>query len=289
MIQPNFATLIDSFVQHGTFLREWSPNTVRTYRASLRELPPTITRASLDAMVIGLRQRGLSPGGVNLRVRSINSFLTWLHEEGHLPERFRIKLLRNPPKPIDILSDADIRTLMAHRPKGKIEIRTWTLAVLLLDCGLRINEALTLERAKVDLDNLILRVLGKGNKERLVPISTELRKHVFRLLKQGKGNQATSRYLFSKGDGARMERNHAYQDLRDFCKRIGIKGKVHPHAFRHAFAVHSTRNGLDVYRLSRILGHSSMTTTQLYLRSMGVEHLREGHEQFSPLKAMIVR
>ena len=283
MRQPNLSALIEQFVQHGTCLREWTPDTVRTYRYSLRELPSEVSKASLNDLVVALHQRGLSPGGINLRIRSINSFLTWLHEEGHAGEHHRIKLLRNPPKPIDVLNDQDIKRLMTHRPHGKIETRTWTLAMLLLDCGLRINEALGLERANVDLDNLLLRVLGKGRKERLVPMSTELRKHLFRLLRTGMGEQA-GHYVFHTHNGARMERNHAYQDLRDFCGRIGIKGRVHPHAFRHAFAIHSTRNGLDIYRLSRILGHSSITTTQLYLRSMGVEHLREGHEQFSPLR-----
>jgi len=175
MGQPNLLPLIEQFVQHGTFLREWTPDTVRTYRYSLRELPPEVSKASLNDLVLALRQRGLSPGGINLRIRSINSFLTWLHEEGHVGERHRIKLLRNPSKPIDVLNDQDIKRLMTHRPHGKIERRTWTLAVLLLDCGLRINEALGLERANVDLDNLVLRVLGKGHKERLVPMSTELR------------------------------------------------------------------------------------------------------------------
>jgi len=77
-----------------------------------------------------------------------------------LSERLRIKLLKNPPKPIQTISARDIGLLMAFKPSGRIQIRTWTLAVLLLDCGLRIDEALGLERANVDLDALTLRVLG---------------------------------------------------------------------------------------------------------------------------------
>ena len=87
MGQPNLLPLIEQFVQDGTFLRGWTPETVRTYRYSLRGLPPEISKASLNDLVAALRQRGLSPGGINLRVRSINSFQTWLHEEGHLGER----------------------------------------------------------------------------------------------------------------------------------------------------------------------------------------------------------
>src|SRR5688572_23016750 len=75
MGQPNFSALIEQFVQHGTFLRGWTPDTVRTYRYSLCGLPLEISKASLSDFVVALRQRGLSPGGINLRIRSINSFL----------------------------------------------------------------------------------------------------------------------------------------------------------------------------------------------------------------------
>ena len=212
-----------------------------------------------------------------MRARAINSFLTWLHEDGHLPERLKIKLLKNPPKPIKTLTDHDIKRLATFRPKGRIQTRTWMLAMVLLDCGLRIGEALGLERENVDFDNLTLRVLGKGNKERLVPISLELRKHLFRFLRQIKG-----RYVFVAFSGARLERYNAYAELQHLCKVVGITTHVHPHGFRHAYAVHATKNGLDVFRLSRILGHSSINTTQIYLRSIGFDHLQDG-AKCSPL------
>jgi integrase len=138
-----------------------------------------------------MRERGLSPGGINVRLRSINSFLTWLREEGHISERLRMKLLKNPPKPIQTLTDQDVKRLVTYRPTGRIETRTWTLALVLLDCGLRISEALGLERDDVDLDGLVLRVTGKGSKVRLVPISNELRKHLFRYL-----DKTSGRYVF---------------------------------------------------------------------------------------------
>jgi site-specific recombinase XerD len=152
------------------------------------------------------------------------------------------------------------------------------LAMLLLDCGLRISEALGLERENVDLDNLALRVMGKGSKERLVPISLELRKHLFRFVRQTKG-----RYVFAAFSGARLERHNAYAELQHLCKVVGISTRVSPHGFRHAYAVHATKNGLDVFRLSRVLGHSSINTTQIYLRSIGFDHLRES-AKCSPLR-----
>jgi hypothetical protein len=80
----------EQFLKFGLDVRNWSPQTVTTYRLALRELPATITKASLNAAVISMRERGLTPGGINLRARTINSYLAWLHEEGHTPERLRI-------------------------------------------------------------------------------------------------------------------------------------------------------------------------------------------------------
>jgi integrase/recombinase XerD len=270
--------LTEQFLQHGIYLRDWSPRTVHTYRHSLRNCPDVITKANLNAAVIAMRERGLSAGGINLRLRSINSFLGWLHEEGHLREPLRVKLLKNPPKPIQTLSDQDVKRVVTYRPKGRIETRTWVLALVLLDCGLRISEALGLERADVDLDGLVLKVLGKGGKVRLVPLSHELRKHLFRFLDKTEG-----RYVFQAFNGSHLERHNVYEELQRLCRRIGISAHPNPHNFRHAFAAHSMKNGLDVFRLSRILGHTNIATTQIYLRSLGIEHLQAGHAKYSPL------
>jgi integrase/recombinase XerD len=108
--------------------------------------------------------------------RTLNSYLSWLHAEGRCPDRLRIKLLRNPPKPYLTFSDADLRRLIAHRPTRWAELRAWTMAILLLDTGIRITEALTLRREDVDLDGLTIRVLGKGRRVRLVPFSTHCRR-----------------------------------------------------------------------------------------------------------------
>jgi site-specific recombinase XerD len=311
----------EDFIKSGVYLRAWSPKTVRTYRQglnafeqSLRQagsrlrdltfdssnastcnsvsrasdtIEPTrlpvsgghLTKTQLDAFVIWMRQKGLSAGGCNMYIRTVNSYLSWLLEEGHIPQKLRIKLLPDPKRPLTTFSNAEVRLLLAYKPKGTYHTRTWTLILCLMDTGIRIDEALGLERSKVNLDALNITVLGKGNKERIVPISLEFRKHLFRWLQKTEG-----RYVFGARTGTRLTYRNSYRDIKNLCKRIGIEGEhVHPHSCRHYFAVNYIRNGGDIYRLSRILGHTSISTTQLYLRSMGVEHLLEAHSQFSPL------
>ena len=275
-------TNFNDFLTQGLYLRGWSARTIRTYRQGLATLPPTLTKSTLAAWVVEQRQRGLTPGGINMYARTINSYLSWLHTEGHVSDRLRIKLLPNPPKPLRALSDAEIRRLVLFRPHGRLALRTWTIIVMLLDTGLRIDEALGLEGCNVDLANLTLRVCGKGNRERLVPISLECRRRLYLWMKSSA--PPASSLVFCTRTGQRLSARNVYRDIKAVCQHAGVVGvHVHPHAFRHCFAVTYVRNGGDIYRLSRILGHASISTTQIYLRSMGIDVIGEGHDRLTPL------
>jgi integrase/recombinase XerD len=125
-------------------------------------------------------------------------------------------------------------------------------------------------------------VRGKGNRERLVPISLECRKRLYVMLKG-----ATADPVFPTYSGLRLTTRNAYRDIKALCGAAGVTGAhVHPHTFRHCFAVTYIRRGGDIYRLSRLLGHASITTTQRYLRSMGVDAIHEGHQRFTPLSPL---
>lgn len=282
----DLATRTEDFIRQGLYLRNWSSKTIRTYRqglaafhAAVPSSDDALTKTELQTFVIAMRNRGLTPGGCNMYIRTVNSFLSWLHEEGALPQSLRIKLLPNPAKPLKTFSDAEVKRLLTFRPQSQIHARTWTLLVVLLDTGMRIDEALGLERERVDLDALTLTVCGKGNRERIVPMSPECRKPLFRLL-----SKQTGRYVFATHGGERLAYRNAYREIKALCRAAGVEGThVHPHNVRHYFAVTYVRNGGDIYRLSRILGHTSISTTQIYLRSMGLEHLQEGHARYSPL------
>ena len=202
VITPAWVT---QFVDYGLYLRGWSVRTTRTYRQGLATLTTTpLTKAGLAARVRAMRDRGLTPGGINMYARSVNSFVTWAHEEGLLPERLRIRLLPDPPKPLTPISDAEIRRLVMFQPGGdKLHTRTVVLIMLLLDTGLRIDEALGLDRDHVDLHNCLIRAHGKGNRQRLVPISLECRKRLYTWLKA-----TTARPVFATRSGLRVTSRH---------------------------------------------------------------------------------
>jgi len=265
------------------YLRNWSPTTVRTYRQGLRRLGIEVpTKTDLDAWVIRMRQDGLTPGGCNMYIRTINAYLTWLHEEGTIDQRLRVKVLRAPLKQIRLLADAEIRLLLNYRPRRRTDRRTWTLTLLLLDTGLRIAEALSLERSRIDLDQMTLIVVGKGNKERMVPFSVELRKVLYRWLKAPHGR--STRYAFSSFAGLPLTTRNAAREITTLAVRTGVVTHIHPHLLRHQFAATYMRRGGELYRLSRLLGHTSVSTTQMYLRALGIAELREGTERLTPLR-----
>lgn len=279
----------ESFIKHGLYLRNWSPRTAHTYRAAYKSLlrfqesqrqqpeaqepGSVLTKAHLEAWVCWLRDTGVTPGGCNMYIRTVNSYLKWLQSEGKttVPP---VHLLKSPQKMIHSFSDSDIKLILGYRPKGFYELRTWTLISFLLDTGCRIDEALKLEI--VDFDNLTATVTGKGSKSRVVPISLELRKTLFRF-KRG------HKYFFSARNGSQLMYRNTFRDIQRLCKKAGVTRHVHPHLFRHCFAVTYIRRGGDIYRLSRILGHTSVSTTQIYLRSMNIEVIAENHSSLSPL------
>jgi len=217
-------------------------------------------------------------------IRTINSFLSWLKDEGHTAEQLRIKLLPCPKNAPEPFSDQDIRRILSFRPSGFTEFRLWTLIQVLVDTGIRIEEALTCRRTDVDLDNLLLTVMGKGRKVRKVPFSVDVRKTLFRYQQLLTKRALRGEYLFCTSSGARLSYRNTHRDILTLCKRLGIAGpRISPHTFRHYFAVSYIKNGGDLYSLSRILGHNAVSTTAIYLRSMNVEEVARLHSQFSPL------
>src|ERR1044072_8612288 len=192
--------LFEKFLKEKQFLCNISPKTIRSYRQAFTAftkvvgevgVEPTeranlgcstgspaplavyspLSNQTLKDFVIGMREAGLSPGACNVYIRSINSFLTWLHSEGYVTEPLRLRQLPSEKKVIPVFSEKHVQALIGFKPKNQYEWRLYALVCLLIDTGARIDEGLGALVSNVDLDNLLVKVRGKGNKERLLPIS----------------------------------------------------------------------------------------------------------------------
>ena len=189
--------------------------------------------------------------------------------------------LKEEQKILATLSDSDIRRLIGWKGEGVNLKRAHLVALTILDCGLRVSEALSLRHKDVDLEELAVFVVGKGGKHRLVPISKELRARLFRNVAHG-----IEDYLFQTRSGGKVTVRNMERDFKALFKKIGIEGiRASPHTIRHTFAVCYLRNGGNLEFLRRCLGHSSLVTTQKYLKSLGVADLGAVHSSLSPLSA----
>jgi integrase/recombinase XerD len=228
------------------------------------------SRESINQRIVSLRQRGISPVSINSWTRCINAFLRWAGSDIKIPR------LTEEKKILRTFTPEDIRRLVNHKTKSKSQQRIQHLALLLLDTGLRIAEALALRSTDVDLDNFLIRVQGKGRKERLIPFSLAGRKTLYQLCRKGG-------YLFPTRGGTLSVRN-AQRDLAKLCERAGIRGvRCSPHTLRHSFACHYLKAGGNVEYLRRCLGHSNILTTQRYLQSVQPTDPQKIHNDLSPL------
>jgi integrase/recombinase XerD len=291
--------LFASFLKEKEFLAGISAKTIRSYQQAFNAYQRVLsserigtskaddlpTKDTLKDFVIGMREEGLSPGACNVYIRSMNSFLTWLHEGGYVTEPLRLRQLPQPKTVIKVFSEKHVQALIKFRPKGKYEQRLYALVCLLIDTGARIDEVLTAQVSNTDLDNLVVKVRGKGNKERLLPISIEMRKILWVYITRHRFKVGD--YLFPTRDGNKIEYHNVLRDIKGLCGRLGIEGvRLSPHGFRHFYSCQYMRRGGEIYRLSRLLGHTSVKTTEIYLRSMGVEIIPEGQQRLSPLSQM---
>ena len=183
------ATLITQFLKERTYLQNVSERTLVWYRVAFKNYQAVIpadaavlpTKATLQQFVVALRERGIRPVTCNTYVGAMNAFCAWLHQEGHARERVKLQKLRVERRLLTLLDDAQMRAMIGYKPKTFRQARVHLAALLILDTGLRISEALHVRDSDADCDNLILKVLGKGQKERLVPFSPELRPPVVSL------------------------------------------------------------------------------------------------------------
>ncbi len=209
-----------------------------------------------------LLAEGVSPTSVNTYLRGFRAYIKWLHEEGHLTgEAFKVQLLKTEQKIIQTLSPETVTRILKFSPQTTNDRRIHAFTCLLLDSGIRLSEALGLRREDVDFDNLVLRVHGKGNKHRLVPMSMEGRRVLYRFV-----SRHDQLFIFATRSGTTISKRNADRDIKTLgSNKLNVTGvRFSPHTCRHTFACTYLRNGGDLFTLSRILGHRSITTTQLY-------------------------
>ncbi len=253
--------------------------------ATMAELRPPFVRRWLVAL--GARQgRPLAPSSVAGRVRTLRAFAGWAAREFDLADNplRGVPVPKVPEQLVRSLREADVRALLAAIDAGSEQPeRDRALVLLLLDTGIRLSEAAGVRIGDIDLLEGRCRVMGKGAKERVVPVGRKARRAVRQMLTR-RSNPSAEAPLFVGADGRPLAPHGFQQVIRRLSERAELSVRCSPHVLRHTFARSFLQNGGDVFSLQRILGHSpsSLQVTRRYVDLLD-DDLREVHRNASPV------
>jgi integrase/recombinase XerD len=279
----DFVTLFDRFRRHRKFVNNYSENTLiacaAAWRLYRRLIGDDITKASLQEFVVKMREAGKTPATCNTHIKSINGYLNWLKEFEYVPSDFHIKSIKATRRIVEPAPDETLRRIINWKPKERSDHRMYAMLCLMIDTGVRIDEALTLKRSCVDLDNLLIKVVGKGSKERLIPISFECAKILTKYLRRH-----NFELVFCTTNGTKCNYQNLNLQLKHLLADLGV-GRAGFHRIRHAFATGYLRNGGNLLYLQRVLGHASLNTTKIYVH-VETSDLQREHVKLSPLSKL---
>lgn len=288
---------IERFVDALWMERGLSENTLAAYRNDLAGLAAFLARAGRGlpqaqrADLLGyLSERvtaGAKPRSTARLLSSMRRYYRYLVREGRLREdpSVRIDTPRiGRPLP-DSLSEAEVESLLqAPVVQDPLGLRDRAMLELLYASGLRVSELVGLATDQVNLQQGVVRLTGKGNKERLVPLGEEAVDWLQRYLDSGRAALAAdsgARQLFITRRGKGMTRQAFWYRIRDYAARAGISKHLSPHTLRHAFATHLLNHGADLRVVQMLLGHSDLSTTQIYTH-VARARLKDLHAQHHP-------
>ena len=250
---------------------------VASYRCDLQlaerlcEKPlPGFSTADVQAVLAQLLDLQRKPSSLARMRVSLRRFFAWMVEEelrADNPAALLEAVRHEKPLPRG-LSEAEVERLLAAPDTASPEgLRDAAMLELLYACGLRVSELVGLPLAAVFLQEAVLRVRGKGDKERLVPMGEQAAEMVARYCREARPvllNGRVSDVLFISARGGAMNRRTFWQCIHDYAIQVGIRTAVSPHTLRHAFATHLVNHGADLRVVQMLLGHSNLSTTQIY-------------------------
>jgi len=295
------ATLRFQLERFGDFLtleQGSSPRTLEAYRRDVERLvdyartkgamsPIDVTSRMLREFIYHLKDVGLSPSSIRRNISAVRTYFRFLLADG-VVARDPSERLETPQRwrtlP-DVLTVGEIeRLLAAPTLDDPLVFRDRAMLELAYGAGLRVSEWITIGVRDIMLEDKLVRVFGKGAKERLVPIGRSAIAAVATYLRESRPRLergAGKGVLFLNARGEPLSRMGAWKILRRYVERAGITKDVSPHTLRHSFATHLLEGGADLRAVQEMLGHADISTTQIYTH-VDREYLRQVHRQYHP-------
>ena len=257
-----------------------SKNTIQSYESDIYQLYQwnlstnkkritEIKKIDTSQYVSYLFNQNLKSSSVNRKISSLKTFFNFLLKKKLIEVNpFADQIM--PKKPISLpksISEDDVVKLLdAPKEDSLIGLRDRAMLELLYASGVRISELVNIKFSDLDLDRNIIKVFGKGSKERLVPFGEDAAQWISAYIDERKKNKdlASIKYIFLNNRGTKISRHAFWHRLKEYCLEIGLKQDISPHTLRHAFATHLLNRGADLRSVQVLLGHSDLSTTQIY-------------------------
>ncbi|GAA4832404.1 site-specific tyrosine recombinase/integron integrase [Algivirga pacifica] len=297
----NWEESIQEFEFHMRLERNMSAHTIENYGRDLRKLsaylamgelsytPDTLPTTIVEAFFRYLNEQFHLSARTQARiVSSLKSFYRFIHDHydiSHNPVQL-LSSPRLPQKLPDILSLEEINEMIAALPKDTVEgVRNRAILEVLYACGLRVSELINLKIEQLYFELGFIKVIGKGDKERYVPIGESAMKACLNYLDNyrglGKIKDDSSAFLFLNRRGGSLSRVMIFHIIKKLALLTGIQRSVSPHTFRHSFATHLVEGGADLRAVQEMLGHESIHTTEIYTH-LDTNYLKQVIQEYHP-------
>jgi integrase/recombinase XerD len=291
--------LVDDYLAHLRFERRLADHSIDSYARDMRALAEyaagagrtlhMMSRQDLEAFVRTRMAEGRSPRSVARLVACVRGFYRYLERHGHIADNPAVDL-RGPrawkmlPKCLS-LDDVD-RLLHAPDTQTARGVRDRAIMELLYATGLRVSEIVALRLQDLHLTAGYLTTIGKGSKQRIVPVGEEAAAWVTRYLRGARAEllgrrQSARLFVNARGGGPGMTRVGLWKVLKQYGKTLGLAGQLSPHVLRHSFATHLLERGADLRAIQLMLGHADLSTTQIYTHVLDAR-MRAVYDRFHP-------
>lgn len=284
------------FVDYIAVEKRMAEGTVRNYEGDLRDLQRYLLREEVEELddlsardIRGWQMEhlgaGEAAGTVRRRLSSVSSWLRWLRRSGYLEVDLMAKVTppRQPKRLPVFFKESETEHLYDEGLFGTdfIGRRDALMLRMLYETGVRRSELAAMREASVDFHNLTVKVLGKRNKERLIPIEIELAHNISDYMALKRQTVGENEWLFVNAKGKPVTPSTVYQTVRKYMTGLSNADRISPHVFRHSFATHILAEGGNIQAIKELLGHENLATTEVYTH-VTREHLKEEYRHAHP-------
>jgi integrase/recombinase XerC len=289
---------IEQFTNSLKAEQDVSPHTLKAYTEDLKEFlsftdkkPQEIDNLDIRSFLASLHHRRLKKSSVARKLATIRSFFKYLHREGYVKKN-PAKLVSSPkiPKVLPKFLTIDEAFSLMDAPQVRNEspsdtfkaTRDKAILELLYSSGLRVSELTSLDISDLDVKESLIRVKGKGKKERITPVGSKALDAIKNYLPERISLKKKSRAFFLNNRGGRLTERSIRRILLEYSRMINLKSHLSPHTLRHTFATHLLHGGVDLRSIQELLGHSSLSTTQKYTH-VDIAHLMDVYDKAHPM------